>query len=241
MTRPFRTAAPYYVRYRPAYPSELIARLAQVTCLNQDARVLDLGCGPGSLAIPLAAYAREVVAVDREPEMLEELRRIAPSNLIAVEAAAEDVDERWGSFQLATGGRSFHWFDARLVLDRLSAITPVVALVGDDIRDSEAQSQTLAIAAELVEKQPVALTKFRYEDILRASDFSEIEVISAEAERSWTPDELIGMAYSTSAASPERLGARMSEFEDRVRAELNPHYRELVTVDAVVGRRAQVA
>jgi methylase of polypeptide subunit release factors len=66
----FRAAAPYYLRYRPAYPPELIARLADAAGVNESARVLDLGCGPGTVAIALASYAGEVVAVDVEPAMI---------------------------------------------------------------------------------------------------------------------------------------------------------------------------
>jgi len=236
VTRPFRTTAPYYARYRPAYPPELITRLAEATGVDRDARILDLGCGPGTVAIPFAAYAGEVVAVDREPAMIAELRRAAPPNLVVIEGQAEDVDESWGSFRLATAGRSFHWFDAPFVFERLTAVTPAVALLGDDSRDSEAQSLTLAIAAELIDAPSIPRPKFRYEDILRAGPFSDVEVISVEVERTWTPDELIGMAYSTSAASLERIGDRREEFEARVRAELEPEYRERVGVDAVLGR-----
>jgi SAM-dependent methyltransferase len=242
MERPFRTAAPHYARYRPPYPEELIARLAQSTGVDGTARVLDLGCGPGSLAIPLALHAGEVVAVDVEPEMVAELRRAAPNNVTPVTARAEDVDESWGHFRLATAGRAFHWFDAELVLARLTTVTPVVALVGDDIRDSEAQSLALEIAVNLMKEQPIEPPKIRrrhllrYTEILRSSAFSAVEVISVEVERTWTPDELIGMAYSTAVASPERLGESMSTFEQRVREELAPSYRERVTVDAVIGR-----
>ena len=143
MPRPFRTAAAYYVRYRPAYPPTLIARLAEATGLDRETRVLDLGCGPGSLAIPLAAHAGEVVAVDVEPEMISELSRSAPPNVTPVEARAEDVDEGWGSFRLATAGRAIHWFDASLVLDNLARVTSTVALCADDSRESEAQTLTL--------------------------------------------------------------------------------------------------
>ena len=242
MERPFRTAAPYYLRYRPAYPAELILRLAQATELDGTERVLDLGCGPGSLAIPLAVYAAEVVAVDVEPKMIAELRRSAPSNVTAVTAKAEDVDESWGHFRLATAGRAFHWFDTALVLARLATVTPALALVGDDIRDSEAQSLALAIAVEVIDEAPIEQPKSqrrhlrRYTEILGSSPFSAVEVISVEVERTWTPDELIGMTYSTAVASPERLGERMSTFEQRVREELAPIYRERVTVDAVIGR-----
>jgi trans-aconitate methyltransferase len=237
MTRPFRSSASYYADFRPAYPPELIAQVAAATELDDLARVLDLGCGPGTIAAPLAAYAGEVVAVDVEPEMVAEARRRTPPNVTVVEGRAEDVDQSWGSFRLVTAGRSFHWFDAPFVLDRLVAMTPVVALFGDDLRESSAQRLVLAIAGEVIDEPTLERKKFRYVDILAASPFSEVDVISMEVERTWTPDTLIGLAYSTSAASPERLGERMPEFEARVRREVQPLYRERVGVDAVIGRR----
>jgi ubiquinone/menaquinone biosynthesis C-methylase UbiE len=239
MSRPFRTAAPYYRRYRLAYPPELIARLAAATGLDPGARVLDLGCGPGSLAIPLAAYAGEVVAVDAEPEMIAELERAAPANVTAVEGRAEQVDGRWGTFTLATIGRAIHWFDAPLVLDNLARLTPAVALCADDNRRSESRTLVHAIARELIDEPPGdrVTPTFRYADILTTSPFSDVEVLSVEIERMWTPDELIGYAYSTSSASPERLGDRRPEFERRLREQAKSLYRERVSVDAVIGRR----
>ena len=91
--------------------------------------------------------------------MIAELRRSAPSNVTAVTAKAEDVDESWGHFRLATAGRAFHWFDTALVLARLATVTPALALVGDDIRDSEAQSLTLAIAVEVIDEAPIEQPK----------------------------------------------------------------------------------
>jgi SAM-dependent methyltransferase len=245
MDRPFRTAAPHYARYRPAYPAELIQRLAEATELDESARVLDLGCGPGVLAIPLASYAGEVVAVDVEPEMIAELRRSAPGNVTGITGRAEDVDESWGQFRLATAGRSFHWFDSAVVLARLETVTSALALVGDDIRDSGAQALTLAIAVELIGESPFRQRHARrrhharYTELLRSSAFSAVEVISVEVERTWTPDQLIGLAYSTAVASPERLGGKMPTFEQRVREELAQTRRERVTVDAVIGRLRQ--
>lgn len=201
--------------------------------------MLDLGCGPGSLAIPLAAYAGEVVAVDAEPEMIAELSRAAPANVTAVEARAENVDEGWGSFRLATAGRAIHWFDAPRVLDNLARVTSTVALCADDSRDSEAQTLALTLARDVIDEPPNdRLTPtFRYADILPASPFSEVEVIEVEVERTWTPDDLIGFACSTSSASPERLGDRRAEFERRLREQAESSYRERVSVSAVVGRR----
>ena len=237
MTRPFKSAAAYYARYRPGYPQELIAQLAEATGVTETSRVLDLGCGPGTVAIPMAAHAGEVVAVDREPRMIGELRELGPANVTAVEASAEDVDESWGGFQLVTAGRSFHWFDAELVLARLAAMTPAVALIGDHLHESEARMRTLAVAAELI-GQPTTRTKaFDYAATLRASAFSNVEVISVTVEHVWTPDELIGLAYSMSVSAPELFGDRRAEFEERIRTELAGEHREPATSDAVVGRR----
>src|ERR1044071_349544 len=99
----FKGTAWYYARSRPGYPAELIARLAERAGLDSTGRLLDLGCGTGPLAVPLAPYVDEVVAVDREPEMLAAFD--APANVRKVEARAEDVDESWGRFRLATIGR----------------------------------------------------------------------------------------------------------------------------------------
>lgn len=238
MTRPFKTSAAYYATYRPGYPPELIARLVEATEVDHDARVLDLGCGPGTIAIPIAAYAAEVVAVDREPEMLAELRRAAPLNVRAVEAQAEDVDESWGSFRLVTAGRSFHWFDAPLVLERLEQMTPAVALLGDFLHDSEIRLRALGIASELLGEPTTETRKFSYAGMLSASAFSDVEVISVSITRAWTPDALIGFVYSMSVSSPERLGTHRAEFEDRVHRELAGEHHERATSDAVIGRRA---
>lgn len=234
VTRPFKSSAAYYARYRPGYPAELIGRLAEATGVTRESRVLDLGCGPGTIAIPMAAHAGEVVAIDREPEMIAELT--APPNVRALVASAEDVGESWGSFQLVTAGRSFHWFDAELVLDRLSTMTPTVALLGDHLHESEARMRMLAIAAEIVGRPTTRTKAFDYAETLRASAFSDVELLSVTIEHVWTPDELISVAYSMSVASPELLGDRRAEFEERVRTELAGEHREVRKSDAVVGR-----
>jgi SAM-dependent methyltransferase len=235
--RLFRGAASSYARYRPGYPAELLGRVAAQAGLDGTGRLLDLGCGTGNVAIPLAAYVEEVVAVDVEPEMLAELRKAAPANVRTVEARAEDVDESWGRFRLATVGAALHWFDSSLVLGNLARLTPAVALLGEPVR-GEAMTTVLAVAEELFGKRPEMRSgDVRYQEVLSGSAFSEVEMFSVEVERVWTPDELIGFAYSTSFASASRVGDRRQEFERELRARLEPFYRERVTVDAVLGRQ----
>lgn len=231
----FEGTAEWYVRYRPRYPRELMRRLADAAGLDGSGRLLDLGSGPGFIAEALLPYVEEAVAVDVEPEMLAQV----PPGIRTVLARAEDVDEAWGRFRLVTIGRAFHWMDGDVVFERLARITRQVALVGDWAEQSEPQRILREVAEELLGPRPtMRQPHVRYADALRASPFSDVTVISADEERTWTPDELLGLAYSTSFASLARLGDRRDEFERRVRARLKPVYRERIASDAVLGRRS---
>lgn len=236
----FRGTAWYYAHFRPGYPPELIERLASAAGLGQTSRVLDVACGTGLVAIPLAARAGEVVAADAEPEMLAMLRLVAPANVTAVEARGEDVDESWGAFDLVTIGRALHWLGGGPFLERLVPLTRQVALLGDRIADSEAHSIVLDVAQEVAGERPKAPAwGVRYEEALAGSAFSDVLDLSVEIVRTWTRDDLAGWAFSTSFASPERLGARRDEFERELRARLAPRYEERVTVVALLGRLSE--
>jgi len=142
----FESTAPWYARYRPRYPAELIERLVAAAGLDGASRVLDLGAGPGHVASAIAGHVGEVVAVDVEAGML---AQIGEPNVRTVVGPVEDVDASWGRFDLVTAGRSFHWFDADVMFARLPLVTDQLALLGDSITQSDAQSRVLAIATEL--------------------------------------------------------------------------------------------
>jgi len=232
----FESTAPWYARYRPRYPAELIERLVAAAGLDGSSRVLDLGAGPGHVASTIAGHVGEVVAVDLEAEML---AQIDQPNVRTVVGPAEAVDASWGRFDLVTAGRSFHWFDAEVMFAHLPLITYQLALLGDSITDSNAQSRVLAIATEVLGEEPPKPRRRFYRELLAGSPFSDVEEIDVIVERTWTADSLIGLAYSTSVASPERLGAQQEAFERRVRETFgDAEYNDRVSVSAVLGRRS---
>lgn len=55
------------------YVDDFISRMN----ITGDEVVLDIGCGPGTLAIPLAKRVKEVIAIDFSAQMLEELKAYA--------------------------------------------------------------------------------------------------------------------------------------------------------------------
>lgn len=68
----FKGTAEYYAKYRAPYPAELFCDIVQNFGLDGQGKLLDLSCGTGEIAIPLAGYFEKVLAIDPEQQMLDE-------------------------------------------------------------------------------------------------------------------------------------------------------------------------
>lgn len=90
--------------------AELAAKVHAFVLPRGDERALDVGTGAGALALALAAIVREVVGVDRVPELLEHARDRASglANVTFVEADAEHLPFDDFSFDLAGTLRTLH-------------------------------------------------------------------------------------------------------------------------------------
>ena len=125
LQRRFRSAAQYYLLGRPPYSSLLIRRVVQLCALNSFHRILDLGTGPGLLAMAFAPSVGEVTALDPEPEMLEIGKKNASSGhfkIKFVQGSSYDLGPQFGRFQAVTIGRAFHWMDRSATLHLLDAM-----------------------------------------------------------------------------------------------------------------------
>lgn len=92
---------------------EALAALARG---RSEARILDLGCGGGHVSFAVAPHAREVVAYDLSPEMLEVVARAAAErglgNLSTRQGVAESLPFPDATFDLVLSRFSaHHWRD----------------------------------------------------------------------------------------------------------------------------------
>ena len=71
----FASTVAYYESARPPYGAAFFEAVALQMGLDGSERLLDVGAGPGILAIGFAPYCGEVVGVDPEPGMVEPARR----------------------------------------------------------------------------------------------------------------------------------------------------------------------
>lgn len=138
---PFAATAPFYdldlQEYEEdiAFYRELLTRM-----VGPDGAVLELGCGTGRIAIPLAEAGLSVVGVDSSPAMLAEARRRAASlpegaggpegkalTLIEGDMRSLDLHRRFAAVILALGG-----LQHVESMDELVAVLHVVAGHLDD-------------------------------------------------------------------------------------------------------------
>jgi hypothetical protein len=110
---PYADAAQHYERGRLPYPSRL-EQLVEAA-VGRGGRLLDVGCGPGTVVLRLAGLFDEVVAADRDASMLEHARnRAAAMGLRTarfVHATVEDLPADLGPFRVVLVAQAFHWFD----------------------------------------------------------------------------------------------------------------------------------
>src|ERR1700759_5559632 len=108
----FATTAEFYEQYRPPYPAEFFHAVASKLKLDKRHALIDLGTGPGVLALGFAPYVDRAVGVDPEPAMLAAARAAAVragTEVTFIEGKAEDLPESIGSFDVVTIGRALHW------------------------------------------------------------------------------------------------------------------------------------
>ncbi len=124
---PFAGTTQFYDRFRALYPQAALDFIVETYDLSEDVRALDLGCGPGTIAIPLSSIVAEVVAVDPDADMIAKGQHLAASrgrqNIQWLQSRAEDIWLGAGSFRVTTIGQAFHWMDRDEVLRKLAILT----------------------------------------------------------------------------------------------------------------------
>ena len=90
----FASTVAYYESARPPYGAAFFAGVALELGLDGRQRLLDVGAGPGILAIGFARFCREVVGVDPEPGMVAAARAAAaPGEGVLLSPACKSFDQ----------------------------------------------------------------------------------------------------------------------------------------------------
>ncbi|MDF2388577.1 class I SAM-dependent methyltransferase [Nostoc ellipsosporum NOK] len=213
----FEGAAEGYAQYRTKYPPAVFAKLAKIFNLNGQGRLLDLGTGPGLIAIPLRNQFEEIVAIDPDPEMLKEAKRqaaaVEANNITWLEQGAEFIDSNLGKFKLATIGRAFHWMEREVLLERLYELLTddgglALLNTGDNpwVSSLPWKQAAVGVVKKWLGEEPRTGQRGQgvrkpvdppHEVVIANSAFARQEVYEITFEKSWTVESYLGYLYTT--------------------------------------------
>lgn len=245
----FDTTAETYLRYREPYPPAFFALVAAQLGLRGDEALIDLGTGPGVLALGLAPFVGSVLGVDPEPAMLAEARANAAAAAIALPLVAgrtEDLPADIGTFDLITIGRALHWMDRPTtvaVLDRILAGGGTILTAGSspakDARNPWHETfDRVTRSWAPHENRHHSYQENWFDDTL----FVETQEIEHLFSAPVTAEMLFDRALTRSSTSPAVLGDRMEACRAELLEALAPFFPdgardEALRVGATVIRR----
>lgn len=237
----FGAVAMQYERYRPRYPTALLDDLATL----RPARVLDIGCGTGKVAVGLAERGLSVLGVELDPRMAE----VARGHGIPVEVGAfETWDDAGRRFDLITCGAAWHWIDPELGMAKAAEVLRVGGTIARIWNYHLLDESVVAVFEGLYrEHAPDAHPHGREPDDSDYIDpfteneaFCSIEARTYRWERTLSAEEWVGQAATFSdhqCLEPERFSAvarALHETIDTLGGTVHAHGRTYV----VLARRA---
>ena len=241
----YEGSAPFYAAGRLPYPDEIALVLGRELGLDGTGRLLDVGCGPGSLTLVLADLFDEVVGMDADAGMIEEARRRAEhlgcGNTRWVLGRAESLSPAYGAFRLVTLAQSFHWMErSRVAALLFSLLIPGGAVVHVGATTHRGSTGGTALPGpppprdridELVKSYlgPVRRAGRGYLHVGTPSDEDEVFASAGFAGPrrrnvgggqlfARSEDQVVASVYSLSSASPHLFAGQLDTFESDLRA-----------------------
>jgi SAM-dependent methyltransferase len=240
----YRGSAAYYAAGRVPYPAELASAICAELSPAGRGRLLDCGCGPGSLTLLLAPLFAEAIGIDADAAMIEQAieagRRARAGNISWRQLRSEELPAGLGRFDLVTFAQSFHWVDQPVVAGLLRQLlepggscvlvyanTHEGAPGSDDLEYPRPPRPRIAelVAAYLGPVRragggtlPAGLPSGGGA-ALRAAGFTTAAQrdVGAGTVRVRTEDDVVASVFSLSSAAPHLFGAQLGRFEADLR------------------------
>jgi ubiquinone/menaquinone biosynthesis C-methylase UbiE len=240
----FGGSAAYYRAGRLPYPAALHDAFAAAADLRGSPRLVDVGCGPGVVALLLADLFVDVVGVDPDGDMLAEAARAAAARQIEnvrwLCRRAEELPSDLGPFRYATFAQSFHWMDRDLVAGIVfELLEPGGAFVHVDTQVEGVAPPETALPHPAPPRDEIDRLRVRYLGPVRRAgagtlrhgtpgdEWQVLERAGFEApapvrvegrvalER--TTDDVVASVFSSSGTAPHLFGDRLADFERDLR------------------------
>ena len=250
----FATTVALYEELRPPYPPAFFREVAKRLALDKQHALIDLGTGPGLLALGFAPYVGRIVGVDPEPAMIAAAREKAAHSAQAftlIQGKTEDLPDDVGRFDVVTIGRALHWMDRERTLARFDTLVAPdgMILVCSSHSSAEANPwldeynrarRAWSDASLWSESGSGARVHRDLAGFFRGTPFQLADEIKVETGHGISVHDLARRVLTFSSSSPTVLGDRADAMLCDVQERLFPFSREGVVTEVVVSI-AQVA
>jgi SAM-dependent methyltransferase len=251
----FASTVALYEELRPPYPPKFFCEVAERLRLSKQHALIDLGTGPGLLALGFAPYVGRLTGVDPEPGMIAAARRAAAragQDLALIEGKAEALAETIGNFDVVTIGRALHWMvrDATLALfERLVARDGAILVCSSHSAREERNPWLSDYNAARRAWSPANLwagsggAERAHRDLaafFAGSRFHVADLIRVETSHAVSVRDLARRVLTFSSSSPEALGDNVEPMLRDVEQRLYPFSRDGLIAEVVISS-AQIA
>ncbi len=240
----FASTVAYYESARPPYPDAFFAKVAIELGFDRSQRLLDVGTGPGILAIGFAAYCLKVVGVDPEPAMIEAAREAAARAAVAlelIEGRFEDMSDGLGAFDVVTIGRALHWLDPERARSKLERVVAphgrIVVCHANSVKDG--RNRWLETFDAVRQRWSGERPRHDHSAFFADGPFVSRRKIRVEASQSLPVERVADRVLSMSTTSPERLGDEVPDMRRALRDALAPFAADGV-LEEIVEAQAEV-
>lgn len=239
----FASTVEFYARYREPYPPEFFKQCAQQIALRGNETLLDVGCGPGLLAIGFAPFVGRCVGLDPEADMIAAAKAAAAEMDVELSLIHGRIEEfpTVQTYDVITIGRALH------LMERSAALPVLEQIICDS-------GHVLICGASGVETPETAWVK-SYKKVCRAwtsrpderrgsdgteffadSCFRGLGKTSVTVWHQVTIADLVGRALSKSSTSSQILARGQSRFETEITAALEPFVQDGVLQEQIIAR-----
>ena len=254
--------AEFYHAYRHGYPAGVIDALASAFGLGAQDLVVDLGCGTGQLALPLAGRVRAVIGMDPEPDMLRRARQAARDAGVSNVSWLLGADADMPALRAALGdrpvamvsiGQALHWmgheelFRSARPLVRpgggIAVVTNGTPLWLQDSAWSRGLRAFLERWLDTTTTSPCGTdeqSQQRYREALAGAGY-EVSSAAVDYVADLSLDQVVGGIYSALPADRLPAADQRPAFAEQVRAAIGPQdsFSEPVHVAILTGRIRQ--
>jgi SAM-dependent methyltransferase len=251
----FASTVALYEELRTPYPPSFFREVAQQLALGKQHALIDLGTGPGLLALGFAAYVGRIVGVDPEPVMLAAAKKAAERASRAftlIAGKAEDLPDDFGGFDVVTIGRALHWMDREATLARLERLVAPEGVIlvcasfsatnGQNpwLDDYNAARRAWSEEGLWAESGSAGRTHRNLAGFFHGSRFHPADVIRVETSREISVRDLARRVLTFSSSSPDALGDKVEAMLRDVEQRLLPFSRDGWITEVVATTAQQV-